>query len=556
VRIASAFDLLRRYSDERLSKPTPRLFEISSMQFHYKAFLIVLVVTMVSFQIAKPVFLRFMSAENFARRRNVWLTLTTAAFLIPNFWLFMLFAFALLAYATAKDTSPAALYIFLLLVLPPITHVISIPGVVNELLTINPLRLIALVVLLPSAMRLLGRRQVPGETSQAAISGSRWALPDTLLAAYLALQLLLAYPVQSLTASARLTFDLVAFTAVPYFVISRTLDTRDRLVEAMASFALAMAVLIPLGVVEFGAKWLLYAGLEGRWEGGRMYTYLMRGPFLRAQVGAGHSLVFGFALAVAFGFWLYLQTRIESRGWRWFGLVTFVTGLVVSLARGPWLGAVTVLMMFTVVGPNSARRVAKVVAVVGLICGAVLVSPFGENVVSYLPFVGAEGDGSIAYRQQVAQASWQIIQMNPLFGSFGYMQYMESLRQGEGIIDIVNTYAGVALAYGLVGAALFLGFYLLIGWRCYAASRRVAAFDADLSLIGASLLACLSGALLMIATVSPYLSIPSVQMAVAGMASAYAVLAMRRVAPQYDVSGAEVETQPHRIPSFGRRQGY
>ena len=352
-------------------------------------------------------------------------------------------------------------------------------------------------------------------------------MPDVLLLSYVALQCILTFPFQSITASARLAFELAAYTVAPYLVISRMVDTRERLAEAMASFALGIVVLVPLGVIEFVAGWVLYQGLEIRWDGGHIFRYLMRGAFLRAQVAAGHSLIFGFALAVALGMWLYLQTRIESRTMRWLGLVTFVSGLIVSLARGSWVGAAMVLVTFSLVGHGVARRFAKTVAVGGLICGVAALTPYGEKIVDFLPFVGTEGDGSVAYRQELAGVSWQLIKLNPLFGSSNYMQYMESLRQGEGIIDIVNSYAAIALAYGLVGTALYVGFYLMIGWRCYIALRRVSGSDPDLSLMGASLLACLAGTLLMIGTVSQYLSVPAVQLAVAGLAGAYAAIARR-----------------------------
>ena len=46
------------------------------MSSHYKAFLLVIVVTLVSFAATRAVFAPLMGAENFARRRNVWLALT------------------------------------------------------------------------------------------------------------------------------------------------------------------------------------------------------------------------------------------------------------------------------------------------------------------------------------------------------------------------------------------------------------------------------------------------------------------------------------------------
>ena len=497
------------------------------MPFHYKAFAIIMLVTWMSFLVARPVFLSFMSASDFTRRRNVWFALTAVAFLMPNFWLVVIVSVPLLTYATVKDSNPPALYLILLLALPPLTRTLSIPGVINEILGIDHLRLLALIVLAPEAIRLFNTRRPIPEAGLAVGTRTNWTIPDALLLSYVTLQCILTFPFQSITASLRLTFELAAFSVMPYFVLSRFLNTRDRIVEAMAAFALGIAVLVPLGIVEFLSGAVLYQGLEGRWGETHIIGYLMRGEFLRAQVGAGHSLVFGFALAVALGIWMYLQNRIETRVWRWLGIVIFVIGLAVSLARGAWLGAAMTVITFSLVGPGAVRRFGTMVAIVGVICGAVALSPYGEKIVAFLPFFGAIGDGTVVYRQDLAGISWKIIKLNPLFGSFDYLQYMESLRQGEGIIDLVNSYAAIALSYGLVGAGLYVGFYLMIGWGCYNALRRVAGVDADLSLMGASLLACLAGTLLMIGTVSQYLSVPAVQLTVASLASAYAAIVQR-----------------------------
>ena len=41
------------------------------MSSHYKAFLVVIVVTLLTFALARPVFSKLMGAENFARRLNL-----------------------------------------------------------------------------------------------------------------------------------------------------------------------------------------------------------------------------------------------------------------------------------------------------------------------------------------------------------------------------------------------------------------------------------------------------------------------------------------------------
>src|SRR5947209_19575554 len=51
--------------------------------------------------------------------------------------------------------------------------------------------------------------------------------------------------------------------------------------------------------------------------------------------------------------------------------------------------------------------------------------------------------------------------MNPILGSPYYLSSpgMEQMRQGEGIIDMVNSYLGVALPTGSVGLFLFLAVF-------------------------------------------------------------------------------------------------
>ena len=244
------------------------------MPFHYKAFVIIMLVTWMSFLVARPVFLSFMSANDFARRRNVWFALTAVAFLMPNFWLVVIVSVPLLAYATAKDPNPPALYLILLLALPPLTRTVSIPGVINEILGIDHLRLLALVILAPEAIRLFKTRRLISEADLAVGPRSNWTIPDALLVSYVTLQCILTFPFQSITASLRLAFELAAFSVMPYFVLSRFLNTRDRIIEAMASFTLGMAVLVPLGVVEFLVGTVLYQGLESRWGDTHIIGYL------------------------------------------------------------------------------------------------------------------------------------------------------------------------------------------------------------------------------------------------------------------------------------------
>ena len=82
-----------------------------------------------------------------------------------------------------------------------------------------------------------------------------------------------------------------------------------------------------------------------------------------------------------------------------------------------------------------------------------------------------------------------------------------------------NKYGYVLILSGL--GFLFVAFFGLLAIRCIKAVRRFFNVDSDFSMMGASLVACIFGTLLIIATVSNYLSIPYLYFALAGLTAAY-----------------------------------
>jgi O-antigen ligase len=99
---------------------------------------------------------------------------------------------------------------------------------------------------------------------------------------------------------------------------------------------------------------------------------------------------------------------------------------------------------------------------------------------------------------------------------------MGALRQGQGIIDIVNTYAGTALEYGLVGLSLFVGFILFGMIKGYRVMREIRHRDSYLARLGSCLLACIAGTLLMIYNSSFAFGYEKMFYVLAGLTAAYA----------------------------------
>src|SRR6185369_4177317 len=142
-----------------------------------------------------------------------------------------------------------------------------------------------------------------------------------------------------------------------------------------------------------------------------------------------------------------------------------VTGMIASMSRGPWVGAVAILLVFIVTGPAPMENLVKLGAF-GLIAAVlVLVVPGGTAVIERLPFIGNIDEANVTYRRRLFEISIGIIMQNPFFGAFDYFYSpaMQELRLNDaGFIDLVNTYLGIGLTSGLVGLSLFAGFFIVI----------------------------------------------------------------------------------------------
>ena len=517
------------------------------MSSHFKAFLVVMVLTVLAFWLARPAFTKFMSDEAFVRRRNLWLSVTACAFVLPSFWLFMAAAGVLIWRAGRRDPNPAALYLFLLLVVPPFQQLIPGFGLVNQLFPLDHFRLLGLVVIVPAALRM--RR-----AARASIDPpvpTTWLAPDVFLVVYGVLQIALYAPYAPLTGTMRSLFLLGVDLLLPYYVLSRSCASKAMIVEAIAALALSAVVLVPIAVFEAAKGWLLYSDISEYWRiDSGIIGYLLRGDVLRAQVTSGQSIVLGNFYAVVLGLWLYLQSGLT--GWRrWLGTVAVVVGLLAAYARGPWVGAVVGLFAFFAVGPNASTRVLKFIGVSAVAVGVALVSPAGPWIIDHLPFIGTVDSGSVAYRELVNDRSWFLIKQNPFFGSPYFINSMEDLRTGQGIIDLLNVYLTIGMAYGLVTLAAFVSFLGTAAFRCFKATRMNAHNDPDTSRLGAALLAAFAGTLIIIYTVSNYLSVPYIYVGLAALMVAYSRIPGVAVEQVVPVNGVVDDAGP-RGP-FGQR---
>jgi len=509
------------------------------MPDHLKALVVILVLAAAVFVFAKaPACAVAINTSDFVRRRNLWFGVTFAAFLAHNFWIYILAAGVLLYLAQRRESNKLAFYFFLLFTVPPIQTELKL-GV--PLFDVHYYRLLSLVVLLPAFLAL----QKQPDTEPFGRS-----LADKLLVGYVALQFVLLLQVSTWTNSFRQGVVMALIDVVlPYYVASRYVKSLQGFRDALMAFVVAALVLSLIGVFEYAKTWLLYSELDNalgiRWVYG---TYDRRGGDLRAVAAVGQPIPLGYTIAVAMGFFVYLRTSVPNPiAWR-LGICLLLAGIISPLSRGPWVGAAVMLLVFLAIGPSPAQRLTKLGLLGVILLPPLLLSPLGDKIIDRLPFVGTIESQNVTYRKQLLETSIALIQRNPFFGSYDFINTpeMEALRQGQGIIDLVNTYAVVGLNSGLVGLSLFMGFFAAILFAILKSMRGLPDQNSEMFLLGQSLFATLIGILAMIATVSPISDIAIIYWCVAGLGVGYARMVARAGSPEaaerhaFQPSGAKI----------------
>jgi O-Antigen ligase len=470
------------------------------MALSLRELLVVLVLASLVFMLAKPIALTFTPAADFKRRRRAWFALTIIAFLSPSFWLFIAVAIPILIVTGRRDSNPVAVYLLLLHVIPPVSHPVPMVGM-SFLFELNSFLLLSFCILTPAAIRMLRARDRP--RYRVLMWMDLALLGYGLLNSFHYLQAQAVggalYPVTTADSIRRAVIFLF-ITYIPYFVTSRSSVDRRALVDNIASYCLASGLLAAIAIFESLRGWLLYGELPMRWGTSTGTGYLIREHALRAMASAGHPLTLATLLSIAVAFWLYLRPRVESARARLGFSILLGTGLLVTWSRGPWIGAAVSGLVFLMLKPRALSAMFKTTIGVLLAGAALSMTPFGQKIFSLLPIFGGKSDlDTLTYRENLVNRAVDIIGQHPFIGDTTALAQMQDLRQGQGIIDLVNVYIQVLLNDGFVGLTLLLGFLLLGVAKVNAARRRSVRSDPDTATLGAALMACTAGFLVTLA---------------------------------------------------------
>jgi len=379
--------------------------------------------------------------------------LTTTGFLLtailpaPYAVFLLVSILSILFLAPVEPVPRIAVFLFLCPVLPNLDMDLHI-GIPFMWMTWP--RLLSIIILLPLLLRAFSKK-----------SALYYSI-DKYIWAFFLFNAALAFRDTSFTNGLRgITYLAVDYLA-PYFVLSRYLRSFDDIREVLFPLLGVLVFAALINVFETVRHWHVYDQLV-RNTTGAIVAPTQRLGILRATGTFGIPSQAGFALATGLGLCWALAPSFDRRKLFVALITVLAAGLFVTFSRGNWIAGVIIGMCSLFAA--SRKQFFKAAAALTVVAVVLSSFEFSEDLMSVLPFVGAEQSEAaqtVSYRQELLATSIAVANEKPWFGSTTFHLHpdMEALRQASGLLDLVNHYLIVLLSTGYVGLGLFLLIFL------------------------------------------------------------------------------------------------
>lgn len=481
-----------------------------------KALIVILTLGSVTLHTHSRSLPEFISRNEFRRCFILWVGVTLAAFLSYNYWLFSFFTVVIIIVFSNKESlnSSFTTYVWLLPLLPILEKEVPGIGSIRYIFDLNYPRLLSLAVLLPLFI------------NQRDNSKAFFRLPgDKLFASYLLINMIISTRNGDMTNIIRTNLYLFLDMFLPYYVASRSFKNfNDFKKIAFVAFA-SISILATVAIFESIYGWRLYSSLLNALDINYWFSsYLLRDGLLRAASSFSSPIVLGYILVIGIGMRLSINTHFKKKKKpQLFIALLYSLALIATLSRGPWVGCLILFSTYILLHKNKTKNIKLTFFIVFLTTPILLFTSLGQKFLDLLPFFGGSNEGSISYRQELLEKSWVVIQQHPLLGSNTYLQTpeMQSMIQGQGIIDIVNSYLRIALNSGLLGVGCFTLFFMSLVFNLYRAQQRLYRSDQELHQYAICLISTLVSVLFIIATVSSIDIVSHMYWVLAGLSSSF-----------------------------------
>ncbi len=276
--------------------------------------------------------------------------------------------------------------------------------------------------------------------------------------------------------------EVLLVVAVPYFVISRGIHDFQAMDDALAGLLMGGLTMAIFSVFEELMMWRPYV------EIGTMIgtmsplesMYEMRGGFLRISATLTGPITYSFYLTIIMGALMYfLRSHGVRAVYRWGGAVFLLGVIFMTGSRAGLLGGLLFMALYAV---HSMHPVARRLLIIPLILVAVAGTLFSEAKVK--PHHGGDDlnkvdqYGTFEYRKKLFFTALQVIPDHLLFGNRKFREdpRMEKMRQGQGIIDMVNGFVHLTIEYGLI---VLIALLLLLFRDYRVLTENITYLDAD-----------------------------------------------------------------------------
>ncbi len=221
--------------------------------------------------------------------------------------------------------------------------------------------------------------------------------------------------------------------------------------------------------------------------------------------------------------WTFLSQLITDKKAKLFCIFSLAAGFLAPLARGSWVAASALVVIFISIGPKVVKR--YMILLVGLLIAIQVlpIFPAGKKIINLLPFIGNVDQFNVDYRERLVERSFILINRNPFFGVYDPMQhpFFEDMIQGQGIVDITNSYLLIGLNGGYTALILFVWFFVFTLFKLNKALKKVKDKKSEEHLCGRVLFATLSAVLINMISVGLILVIPTMVYILVGFIFSY-----------------------------------
>jgi|GEM_PF-3578966 len=387
-----------------------------------------------------------------------WIFITTLIFLSPSVWLVYGGVLILTCFMGRNLECRVIWFVYLLLVSPKFTSILGGVFGINVFAKISYPGILALILFIPILPRIQHIQGSPRFLS---------LVSDKAIMAYAFLMLINSFrDFGSVTLIFKELMTNLLEIIIPYYVISRVIRTPDMCRNVFLAMLVAGLPLAFISLIEITKTWRLYGGLDTSL--GSLPTIsnmVFREGQIRSAAIFRHPIINGYMFLFIIAGWLYVKRSLDATPkYSIFILITLSAGLFSTISRGPWLGVLLFLIIASILFEQKRMHNIRIITVLGLVSVlAIFVIGQGQRFINLLPFIGNINTSD--YRQKLFENSLVAIGRNPVFGvsqhEFLSTDEMQSMLQGEGIIDVVNTYIGILLHHGGLGLLLYLSVTLL-----------------------------------------------------------------------------------------------